>query len=147
MELIKIVLKFPLEKFKYWFMNLALPLFAALEPISAQKIPITEEVSVTLWDRWEVKKGVSTLQDFVKHFATTMKLTVVGVAKRDGKMVYMSALPMYKKKLPKKMRELLGQKDGQKYCDLVVTFYDADGQQVKNAPVVRYFFRKSKKPT
>lgn len=145
LELIKVMMDLPMEKFIYWFMNLGIPLFAAMEPTPVQETQLTKSLTATMWDRWEVKKGVSTLQDLVEHFKEKKGLEVMGVCQKDGKMIYMSVLPMYKSKLGMKMRTLLSQQDGEKYRDLVVTFRDEDGEQVKNAPVVRYYFRRSKK--
>lgn len=72
--------------------------------------------------------------DLVEHFKVKKGLEVM--CQKDGKMIFMFVMPKYKSKLGMKMRTLLSQQDGETYRDLVVTFRDEDGEQVKNAPVV-----------
>jgi hypothetical protein len=67
-ELIKIVKKVKMEDYKNAFMNLGLPMFQFAEPSPAEKTKITDSVSVTIWDQWDLKMGDITLSDFCKHF-------------------------------------------------------------------------------
>ena len=108
---------------------------------SIAKINIAKGVDITLWDRWEIKKGISTLEDFVKYYKDKYQLEVSGIC-QDGRMVYMALMPGSAKKLPMKMRELLRHTEDQKYSDLVVSFTDADGKDVTEAPVIRFYHRK-----
>jgi len=48
-----------LSNMKNAFLNLAVPLLQLTEPQVAEKIKIHENLSVTLWDRWEVSLGVN----------------------------------------------------------------------------------------
>lgn len=67
-ELIKIVKKVKMEDYKNAFMNLGLPMFQFAEPSPAEKTKITDSVSVTIWDQWDLKMGDITLSDFCNHF-------------------------------------------------------------------------------
>jgi hypothetical protein len=49
-------------------MNLALPFWSLSEPGPAEKKKVTEKMFYTLWDRWDVKEGDITLDQFMKHF-------------------------------------------------------------------------------
>lgn len=44
---------------KNGFINLAVPLIQLTEPGSCPKVKLNDNVSVTLWDRWDVKDGGS----------------------------------------------------------------------------------------
>lgn len=68
LELIKLVKKVKLEEYKNAFMNLGLPMFMLAEPSPAEMTKITESVSVTIWDQWDLKMGDITLNDFCDHF-------------------------------------------------------------------------------
>ncbi len=57
-----------MEDFKNLFMNLALPFWAFTEPGAAEKKKITDKISYTLWDQWDVKEGDITLDQFIKYF-------------------------------------------------------------------------------
>lgn len=39
------------------FLNLAVPILQLTEPGDAAKVKLHEDLSVNLWDRWEVKEG------------------------------------------------------------------------------------------
>lgn len=39
------------------FLNLAIPIMQASEPGEVMKTKLTENIEVTLWSRWDVKKG------------------------------------------------------------------------------------------
>lgn len=72
-ELIKIVAgETRLERFKNSFMNLALPLFVLSEPQEAEKKKISDHLSITLWDSWEVRDR-STLQQLIDYFDVKKK--------------------------------------------------------------------------
>jgi hypothetical protein len=56
-ELVKVLKGVPLEAHKNAFLNLALPLLHLSEPGAPEKVKLTSELAVTVWDRWEVQVG------------------------------------------------------------------------------------------
>lgn len=82
-ELIKIILKQPLECFKNAFLNLALPSLIFSEPAPPIKTVINNSLSFTLWDKWEVK-GTPTmkLKDFLKCVLVRNGIIVLGMLKQ-----------------------------------------------------------------
>lgn len=91
----------PIERFRNAFLNLALPVFALSEPATAPRIPITKTAFYTLWDKWEVKGGDLTLQQFMDWFFDKWKLKVSGVFQGTS-IVYAPFFPAHAKKLPQK---------------------------------------------
>ena len=77
-ELLKVVKRGPIELYRNAFLNIALPLIVLSEPAPAQRTQITEGVSYTLWDKWEVQGHANyTLKDFLKHFLVSFLLMFV----------------------------------------------------------------------
>jgi len=68
-EMLKIIKGIDLDKQKNSFLNLAVPSLMMGEPGAPEKFKITDELSVTLWDRWEFEKGTpkTTLLDVIQH--------------------------------------------------------------------------------
>ena len=52
--MVKIIKKCKIEDMKNAFINIAVPYIQLTEPGPAPKVKLTEELTVTLWDRWEV---------------------------------------------------------------------------------------------
>ncbi|XP_059175412.1 ubiquitin-like modifier-activating enzyme 6 [Physella acuta] len=139
LELIKVLCKLPFQKLRNCFLNLALPTLLMSEPGPAAKTVLREGLSVTLWDKWEVRGTQTfTLQNFIdsckEKFGFEANSIVQGV-----KIVYMPFMPGQNKKLPMQMTSLLKPVPGQKYVDLVVSFDGDNGDDVPGPPV-RYFF-------
>lgn len=141
LELVKLVQKLPVDKFKNCFLNLALPYFQLSEPGPAPKKFITKETYFTLWDRWEVQLGDILVEEFVKYFMDKYKLTVNGIF--QGVMsLYVPIMPMHKPRLKKKLSSLIKNvPEGQTYVDLVVSFQDDKGEEAAG-PSVRFFWTK-----
>lgn len=55
LEMIKLVKKMKLPHLRNTFLNLAVPNMMMSEPGEPLKTKLTEQLSVNLWDRWEVK--------------------------------------------------------------------------------------------
>lgn len=137
LELVKIVQKQPLDKFKNCFLNLALPYFQLSEPGPATRTHITKETFFTLWDRWDVEEGDILVEEFVKYFADKYKLTVTGVF-QGVVSLYIPIMPMHKSRLKKKLSSLLKNVPaGQNYVDLVVSFENDAGDETAG-PAVRF---------
>jgi len=140
MELVKIAIgALPLGDFRNAFINLAVPLYAMSEPMEAPKTKIPNtDVVYTIWDQWEVKTPDITVQDFIKHFENKYGLTVTGVF-HGVKSIYVSVLFPHKKRLPQKMKDLIGAV-GEDYADLTVTFADKNGEDTEG-PSVRLYLK------
>jgi len=54
LELVKILRKVKKEDHRNIFLNFAVPIMQASEPLHAPKIKLTDTIETTLWDRWEV---------------------------------------------------------------------------------------------
>ncbi|KAK3097072.1 hypothetical protein FSP39_006114 [Pinctada imbricata] len=138
-EILKVLERLPIEVYKNCFMNLALPVMVLSEPGPCEKTVIKEGLTVTMWDKWEVKGHKDyTLQEFLQYFKTKFGFEATMVA-HGVKMVYVTFMPPHKKRLPQTMIKLLKPSDGQKYVDLVVSLQGDDEEDVE-APPVRYFF-------
>jgi len=99
LEIIKVILQAPLEHYKNAWMNLALPSLTFSEPQEAKKFKIADDLSFTLWDRWEVHEGDLALGQFLNHFKKNYKVVVQAIIKNTD-MVYNNLQPEYKKKVP-----------------------------------------------
>jgi len=124
------------------------------EPGAAQKVKLHENLSVTLWDRWDVKKGKDlTLSQLFQHLTDTYKLKPCDVI-CGAKSIY-SAVMMNKEGngiareilLNTKLIELLDFDDEDSednFADLMVTFQQLNGQGdiLKDTPLVRVYFNK-----
>lgn len=138
-ELVKLVNGFPLHKYRNCFLNLALPLILLSEPGPAETTKINDELSFTVWDRWEIHGEENfTLQQFLQLFKEKIgynaSMVVHGV-----KMIYVPLLPGHHKRLPQTMTKLLKPKKDQTYVDLVVSLETGEEDDTPGPPV-RYFF-------
>jgi ubiquitin-activating enzyme E1-like protein 2 len=139
-ELVKIVKGCEMEEHRNLFMNLALPFWGFAEPVAPEKKMLTDKVGVTLWDQWEIKTdkgGDMTLQEFVDAVKSQYDLDVGGVFK-GAMMVYVPMFPGHKRRLGKKMKELLRHDGKLEYQDLTVTF--SDGKEDVSGPPVRFYY-------
>lgn len=70
------------------FINLAVPIMQLSEPGEAQKIKLTDDLTVTVWDRWEVTcpKGM-TVQQLFEQLEERYRLKP-----RD---IYLGLMPVY----------------------------------------------------
>lgn len=138
-ELIKVVQKLPIEKYRNCFLNLALPVMLLSEPGPAERTVIREGLSYTNWDRWDVYGNKDyTLQQFLTYFKDKygFEATMVG---QGVKMIYVPFMPGHSKRLPQTMLKLLKPSAGVTYSDLVVSFESMDQDDIPGPPV-RYHF-------
>lgn len=130
------------------FINLAVPIMQFSEPGEVEKINLTPELKVTVWDRWEVpctrKLAITelfrTLEDKYK------------LKPRDliyGSMpIYLAATMDLESKKPEKdvlvarqLREVLNLDESVECVDLTVTFSKLEGGELlKNTPPIRLIF-------
>lgn len=142
LELIKVLVKTPLEKLKNCFLNLALPMMILSEPGPPPKTTIKDCLQFSMWDRWIVKgnKGFR-LQDLINHFLKTHNLKISMVCE-GVKMVYMPVMPGHMKRPKELMTKLLNPKPGVEYTDLIIGFEpDSYEDDDLPAPPVRYFYQ------
>jgi len=54
------------------FLNLAVPIMSAPEPADEIKTKLTKDLSVSIWDRWNMDgSDKTTLKDVISHIETT----------------------------------------------------------------------------
>eukprot|EP00163_Fabomonas_tropica_P025710 TRINITY_DN4500_c0_g1_i3.p1 TRINITY_DN4500_c0_g1~~TRINITY_DN4500_c0_g1_i3.p1 ORF type:complete len:1158 (-),score=246.08 TRINITY_DN4500_c0_g1_i3:101-3457(-) len=127
-----------IELFRCAFINLAIPLQALSEPMPCPRTKVTDQVSVSLWDRWEIRKGKNmTVQEFIDAVASKYRIKATAVI-QGSKMIWVSLFPAHKKRLDKKLRKQLDEVDT-KYVDLTLSCTDADGNDIDNTPPVRFW--------
>lgn len=99
-ELVKIAMSdapLKLDNFKNLFMNLALPLWTLSEPGAAEQKKVTDKLSFTLWDRWDIKEGDITLGELLSVFEKKFNVVVSGVF-RGALMVFVPMFPGHNKR-------------------------------------------------
>ncbi|KAK2177102.1 hypothetical protein NP493_617g01041 [Ridgeia piscesae] len=139
-ELIKVVLKAPLEHYKNCFLNLAIPDMIFSEPGPAVKTTLSNGRTHTLWDHWRIQgRPDFTLKQFIdavkEKYDMEPAMVVHGV-----KMVYVPIMPTHKKRLSQTMLKLLKPSPSKEYVDLVVST-DTENNEDKVMPLIRYFFK------
>jgi len=140
-ELIKIIAKFPMEKMRNWFLNLAVTCFVPTTPMSVQFTRVTDDLSFSIWDRWDVQGNESfTLQQFLDHIQgkANMKVSMV---MQGAKIIYIPFFPGHDKRLSERMLELLGPANDVRHIDLTLGFESgSDDYDELACPPVRYVF-------
>jgi len=107
LELVKVIQKKPLDKYKNGFVNLALPLFAFSEPIAPQKKAITPTWSWTLWDRFDVEEEL-TLHQFLQYFKKKHELDITMISSGVSMLYsFFMAKDKIQERLPLKMPALV----------------------------------------
>ena len=138
LELIKIVKKCKLEEFRNCFMSLAVPTILFSEPGPATKTEVCPGVSITLWDKWEVKGSPNfTVKEFIKEIDTRFQIKPTAIV-QGVKMVYVPIMPGHTKRLNQPISKYITPNESENYVDLVVTFEDGAGEEI-NGPPIRYF--------
>ena len=147
-ELCKVVNQNKIEDVKNAFLNFAVPYLTLSEPGPAQKVKLTEKLTVTLWDRWEItlnrKAG---LKDLFSQVLKDYELQCLDVM-FEGKAIYLHNIMEFQgreaekeKMLNQDLVSLLDLDDGAAYVDLTVTFSRVGDKQIlDNTPEVRVIF-------
>ena len=134
----------PLDQYKNAFLNLAISLYNLSEPGPTDVKQLTDDLSVTMWDQWEVRGSEqTTLKQYFSRLKKKYGLTPVGVV-QGTTMVYLP-MPMHKKKLERPVVSLLKETEDRKY-DAIVTFVNSKGENVEGIPSVRFRLRDPKEP-
>eukprot|EP00199_Chlamydomonas_sp_CCMP681_P000060 CAMPEP_0119109006 /NCGR_PEP_ID=MMETSP1180-20130426/16736_1 /TAXON_ID=3052 ORGANISM="Chlamydomonas cf sp, Strain CCMP681" /NCGR_SAMPLE_ID=MMETSP1180 /ASSEMBLY_ACC=CAM_ASM_000741 /LENGTH=1022 /DNA_ID=CAMNT_0007094699 /DNA_START=109 /DNA_END=3180 /DNA_ORIENTATION=- len=142
LELYKVVQQKPMEAYRNTFANLALPLFAMAEPISA-KTAKHKELSWSLWDRW-ILEGDLTVQEVLDWFEAR-SLIAYSISCGPA-LLYNNIFPKHKERLGKKMSELVVTVAKQEvpawraHFDVVVACEDEEGNDL-DVPLVSIKFR------
>lgn len=152
LELIKIVKGAKKIDHRNIFLNLAVPMLQASEPGDVMKDELLEGLSVSLWDRWDLKSGEKTrLRDVVKHVETTYEGLEVRDIMRGSEPLYFHALMTApgkekesKKALDSTVHSLTESYAEDVYVDLLVTCIkkgDPEAKILKGVPPVRVWFK------
>lgn len=130
LELVKLLKGCKKTDHRNIFLNLAVPIMQASEPGDLIKTKLTENIEVTLWDRWDVKKGKNVkLNEVIKYIEETYEGLEVRDVMRGNAPIFFSAImnapgkeDEKEKILNEKVAELIGADSDDKYVDLTLTF-------------------------
>ncbi|XP_037956761.1 ubiquitin-like modifier-activating enzyme 1 isoform X2 [Teleopsis dalmanni] len=143
LEVIKLIIGHnELSKFKNGFANLALPLIAFSEPLSADKNTYYGK-EWTLWDRFEVQ-GELSLQEFLDYFEKNEKLKITMLS-QGVSMLYSFFMPKTKcaERLPLPMTEVVRRvskkriESHERSLVFEICCNDEEGEDIE-VPYVRY---------
>lgn len=123
----------------------------ASEPGDVLKTKLTEEIEVSLWDRWEVKEGKNVkLHEVIKIIENKYKGLEVRDVMRGNAPIYFHAIMSApgkekerEKVLNSKVNDLVGADSDDKYVDITVTCVKVGDQEDKilnGVPPVRVYF-------
>ena len=158
-ELLKILKNLPVNKCRNSFLNLAVPTLLQSEPIAAQEYQINEDISVNIWNRWEIANASkdTTLGEILADIDTKYlhgNLEARGVI-YGSTPLYLHALESALKPdaknmmeypvMRKKMKDLLDMKEGKcpPFVNLTVTLVaKGDEKLIEHVPEVRVYFTK-----
>jgi ubiquitin-activating enzyme E1 len=146
-ELCKLIKGCKLEDMKNTFLSLAVPIIAFGEPGPAPTTKLAEKLTVNIWDRWDIKANKDyKLHQLFEELESKYELKPKDVM-AGSQPIYFSAIMDIQGKenekkeiLNKKMVDLLGLENEDKYGDITVTFTSKEGGDIlKGTPPVRLF--------
>jgi hypothetical protein len=148
LEMVKIMKGLKKEDFRNIFLNLAVPFLQAGEPADVMKEKLLEDLSVSIWDRWELKDFKDgTLKEMMAKIEETYKGLEVRDVIRGNTPVYFHAIMISKKDEAKKTLETslrtLTESESDPYVDITITVVRKDDPEQKilsGVPPVRVFF-------
>eukprot|EP00826_Nyctotherus_ovalis_P041086 TRINITY_DN4102_c0_g1_i8.p1 TRINITY_DN4102_c0_g1~~TRINITY_DN4102_c0_g1_i8.p1 ORF type:complete len:443 (+),score=158.67 TRINITY_DN4102_c0_g1_i8:69-1397(+) len=151
LELVKLVKNLDIEAHRNAFVNLALPYISLSQPGAPKETKLTEELKVTLWDRWEVKppQGTSaTLGEVMELLKSTYKLEPIDIFKGSKPIFLKSTMNTAGKAeekeslLKSQVKDALNVGVSQGYVDLTVTFSRIGEEKLlAGVPTVRLLFK------
>ena len=137
-EAIKTLKNIKIEGHRNCFLNLAINILSLSEPGPMIKHKIHEELTVTIWDKWEFEfsqkaKSGNTLESLFEYVKKTYKLNIRNVLK-GNKPVYMSALHKREEYGAKQLSQILELEEGEE-CELnIVCSLEGSEELVENVP-------------
>ena len=143
-ELVKVLSGAKFEAYRNSFMNLAVPSFSQSDPGLPPKTELAEGVTVTLWDRWEVKQGDLTLvalREFLKERYGGIEVEDFNLG---AKFLYSAKLdagsPAGEAKMQTRISKLSRAKKSQGFVDLRGVFTKAgEKKESCSTPVIRIY--------
>eukprot|EP01016_Furgasonia_blochmanni_P011543 TRINITY_DN1524_c0_g1_i1.p1 TRINITY_DN1524_c0_g1~~TRINITY_DN1524_c0_g1_i1.p1 ORF type:complete len:350 (-),score=83.41 TRINITY_DN1524_c0_g1_i1:219-1220(-) len=148
-ELCKVIKNCRVEDYRNAFLSLAVPILALSEPGPAPITKLTEELKVTIWDRWEIKhsKGRSvSLKEVFTDLQETYKLFPKDVMCGSKAIYFHSIMSLHGKEkereemLNKPLVDLIGLDKEDDYVDLTITFSKGEsGEILKGTPTIRVY--------
>eukprot|EP01025_Chloroclados_australasicus_P005657 TRINITY_DN11763_c0_g1_i2.p1 TRINITY_DN11763_c0_g1~~TRINITY_DN11763_c0_g1_i2.p1 ORF type:complete len:297 (-),score=42.42 TRINITY_DN11763_c0_g1_i2:142-981(-) len=142
LDLYKVVQDKKIEDYRNTFVNLALPLLAASEPLPMKKESF-KDLEWSLWDRWQLQ-GDLTVQE-VLDWLTAKGLEAYSISYGPA-MLYNNIFPKHQERLGTKLSELcrtVGKAEipeWRKSFDIVIACEDEEGNDV-DIPLVTIQFR------
>eukprot|EP01122_Echinamoeba_exundans_P002662 TRINITY_DN1261_c0_g1_i3.p2 TRINITY_DN1261_c0_g1~~TRINITY_DN1261_c0_g1_i3.p2 ORF type:complete len:522 (+),score=97.14 TRINITY_DN1261_c0_g1_i3:1792-3357(+) len=141
LEVLKILRRTSLDTYKNAWMNLALPSVTFSEPQGCPVTKISDSVSISLWDRWDIQEGDLALGQLLNFFKKKYHVVVTAII-QNTTLIYTDALPDYKKRIPQKISKLLNVEDGVTAYPVTMSFESLDGKEVVGPPVVLHLCKK-----
>ena len=155
LELVKLIRGCKKTDHRNVFLNLAVPIMQASEPGDVAKTKLTEDIQVTLWDRWDVNKGTGnkdiTLAQVIKKVEENYNGLEVRDVMRGNTPIYFHAIMNSPgkenerdKTMNSKVHELTNVDPSEdRYVDLNITCVrkdDSENKILSGVPPVRVFF-------
>ena len=146
LELVKLVKKLDVEMHRNAFVNLALPYIGLSQPGAPKEIKLTEELKMTVWDRWDLKlpKGIATtFGEMMETLKSIYKLEPLDVLKGTKPICVRTAKGSERENLMKsQLKDALNLSISQTYIDLTVTFsLIGSDKLLTEVPTVRLIFK------
>ena len=147
-ELCKMINQNKVEDMKNAFLNFAVPYLTLSEPGPVQTVKLTDKLSVTLWDRWEIAlTAKSKLKELFSKIAEKYELESRDVM-FEGRVVYLHNImdlpgkeAEKEKVLNQELAALLELDEDNKYADLTITLSKPGDEKILDGtPEVRVLF-------
>lgn len=148
--MVKVIKDLKKEDFRNIFLNLAVPFLQAGEPADVMKDKLLDDLSVSIWDRWELKDFKDgSLKSMMSKIEEMHKGLEVKDIIRGNTPIYFSAIMDHEFKAAEKKKTLeaslrsLTESESDQYVDITITVVKKDDPEQKilsGVPPVRVFF-------